>query len=80
MVLHFYLQKMLSDFLYFWRVGIVDFPYHLLTSALRDEADTCTRWTDKAVEQSMVKGQREADGPIVACLSPENIRSWNLSV
>ena len=58
----------------------MDFPYHLLTGVLRDEADTCTRWMDKAVEQSMVRGQREADGLIVAFLSPENIRSWNLSV
>lgn len=80
MVLHLYLQKMLSDFLYFYPVEIVDFPYCLLTSVLRDKADTCTRWMDKAVERSTVKGQREADGLIFAFLSPENIRSWNLSV
>ena len=58
----------------------MDFPYHLLTSVLRDKADICTRWMDKAVEWPMVKGQREADGLIFAFLSPENIRSRNLSV
>lgn len=80
MVLHLYLQKMLSDFLYFYLVEIVDFPYCLLTSVLRDKADTCTRWMDKAVERSTVKVKEKLMGSYLPSYPQENIRSWNLSV